>query len=162
MRFYGREDILVDLEGLWGKKVASLVTCRGRRRIGKSTLIKRFAELSDARFIKIEGLRPDDGMSNEDELSAFAEQLSLYAEHDIPIAKNWLNAFNHCMRAFMIHGHIHGNTNADYWPYLQSHERILNASVEVNNYEPVTFDELVANNQKFKSVHRDRHQVSSE
>lgn len=31
MRFYGREDILVDLEGLWGKSVASLVTCRGRR-----------------------------------------------------------------------------------------------------------------------------------
>lgn len=93
MNFYGREDILVDLEGLWGKRVASLVTCRGRRRIGKSTLIKRFAELSDARFINIEGLRPGDGMSNEDELSAFAEQLSLHAEHEIPTAKNWLNAF---------------------------------------------------------------------
>ena len=61
--------------------------------------------------------------------------------------------FNHCMRAYMIHGHIHGNTNADYWPYLQSHERILNASVEVNNYEPVTFDELVENNRIFKAAH---------
>ena len=59
----------------------------------------------------------------------------------------------HCMRAFMIHGHIHGNTNADYWPYLQSHERILNASVEVNNYEPVTFAELVENNRMFKAAH---------
>ena len=63
--------------------------------------------------------------------------------------------FNHCMRAFMIHGHIHGNTNADYWPYLQSHERILNASVEVNDYAPVTFDELVANNRKFKAAHQE-------
>ena len=61
--------------------------------------------------------------------------------------------FNHCMMAFMIHGHIHGNTNADYWSYLQSHERILNASVEVNNYEPVTFDELVENNRVFKAEH---------
>ena len=34
----------------------------------------------------------------------------------------------------------------------QSHERILNASVEVNNYEPVTFSELVANNRKFKAA----------
>ncbi len=93
MNFYGREDILVDLEGLWGKRVASLVTCRGRRRIGKSTLIKRFAELSDARFIKIEGLRPETGMTDGDERSAFAEQLSLYADREIPTATNWLNAF---------------------------------------------------------------------
>ena len=54
MGFYGREDILIDLDSLLGKGVSSLVTCRGRRRIGKSTLVKRFAELSNARFIKIE------------------------------------------------------------------------------------------------------------
>jgi calcineurin-like phosphoesterase family protein len=29
----------------------------------------------------------------------------------------------------------------------------LNASVEVNGYEPVTFDELVANNIAFKEAH---------
>ena len=69
----------------------SLVTCRGRRRIGKSTLIARFAELFNARLIKIEGLRLDVDMSNEDELAIFAEQLSLYVGVDIPIAKNWLN-----------------------------------------------------------------------
>ncbi len=47
-------------------------------------------------------------------------------------------------------GHIHGNTDADYFHYLATHERILNASVEVNNYEPVTFDELVENNRRHK------------
>ena len=93
MNFYGREDILLDLDGLWGKNVASLVTCRGRRRIGKSTLIKRFAELSGARFIKIEGVRPEEGMCNSDELSAFAEQLSLCSGQEILTAKNWLCAF---------------------------------------------------------------------
>ena len=61
--------------------------------------------------------------------------------------------FPHCMNGYMIHGHIHGNTNADYWPYLKSHTRILNASVEVNNYEPVTFEELVENNSRFKAEH---------
>ena len=40
--------------------------------------------------------------------------------------------------------------NADYFSYLATHERILNASVEVNNYEPVTFDELVENNRRHK------------
>ena len=77
MDFYGREELLIDLDSLWGKLSPSLVTCRGRRRIGKSTLIARFAELSNARFIKIEGERPDVDMSNEDELATFAEQLSL-------------------------------------------------------------------------------------
>lgn len=38
-------------------------------------------------------------------------------------------------------------------PYLQSHDRILNASVEVNNYELVTFAELLANNQRYKAQH---------
>ena len=93
MDFYGRDELLIDLDSLWGKNAPSLVTCRGRRRIGKSTLIARFAELSNARFIKIEGERPDEDMSNEDELATFAEQLSLHVGEDVPIAKNWLQAF---------------------------------------------------------------------
>ena len=93
MDFYGRDELLVDLDSLWGKNSPSLVTCRGRRRIGKSTLISRFAELSNARFIKIEGERPDEDMNNEDELATFAEQLSLYANKDVSVAKNWLQAF---------------------------------------------------------------------
>ena len=93
MDFYGRDELLDDLDSLWGKNSPSLVTCRGRRRIGKSTLISRFAELSNARFIKIEGERPDEDMNNEDELATFAEQLSLYASKDVSAAKNWLQAF---------------------------------------------------------------------
>ena len=45
--FFGREDQLEQLTSLWGKRVPSLVTCRGRRRIGKSTLIKEFARKSE-------------------------------------------------------------------------------------------------------------------
>ena len=33
--FYGREDIFEQLEVLTGKNTSSLVTCRGRRRVGK-------------------------------------------------------------------------------------------------------------------------------
>ena len=52
--FFGREDLLEQLSSLWNKRVSSLVTCRGRRRIGKSTLIEQFANRSKARFLKIE------------------------------------------------------------------------------------------------------------
>ena len=51
---------------------------------------------------------------------------------------------------YLIHGHIHNNKNADYWTLLKSMDNALNASAEINNYTPVTFEELVENNKKFK------------
>ena len=56
--FVGREDDLVQLTGLWDKRVSSLVTCRGRRRVGKSTLIEEFAKRTAENFIVVEGLAP--------------------------------------------------------------------------------------------------------
>ena len=76
MEFFGREDELAQLSALWNKRVSSLVTCRGRRRVGKSTLVERFAAVTGSRFVKIEGRRPRPGMSNADELAAFAAQLA--------------------------------------------------------------------------------------
>lgn len=91
--FFGREDILQKLDALLGKRVASLVTCRGRRRIGKSTLVERFARNNEARFIKIEGVRPSERTSNETELRSFAEQLALQTEAESSMPDNWLAAF---------------------------------------------------------------------
>ena len=93
MRFFGREQEIRDMLALWGKRTGSLVTCRGRRRIGKSTLIEKFAEKSDAFFIKIEGLRPKAGYSRETELAAFAEQLSVLTGADDDPPTSWLKAF---------------------------------------------------------------------
>lgn len=93
MKFFGREAQLDDLLGLWGKRVGSLVTCRGRRRIGKSTLIARFAERSKARFVKLEGLRPQPGYTNEDELAAFATQLSAQTGSERTPPADWYSAF---------------------------------------------------------------------
>ena len=42
--FVGRKEYLDDLSALWRKSTSSLVACRGRRRIGKSTLIAQFAD----------------------------------------------------------------------------------------------------------------------
>ena len=56
--FFGREYELRRLKELLDRPTASLVTCRGRRRIGKSTLFEHFAALNGCRFIKLERLAP--------------------------------------------------------------------------------------------------------
>ena len=57
--------------------------------------------------------------------------------------------YAHSNRNYMIHGHIHNETHSDIWPYLAKSERILNAGVDINHFRPVTFDELLENNEHF-------------
>jgi calcineurin-like phosphoesterase family protein len=52
--------------------------------------------------------------------------------------------------SFLIFGHIHNNTNDTYWPLLKTMTNALNASVDINGFMPVTFDELVENNERFQ------------
>lgn len=92
--FVGRKNQLVALEGLWRKPRASLVTCRGRRRIGKSTLVEEFAKRSKAQLIRFEGLAPRKGMSNERQLAAFAGQLSLQFREPECRFRHWAEAFS--------------------------------------------------------------------
>lgn len=91
--FVGREDQLRDLKSLCEKQVASLVTCRGRRRIGKTTLIGEFARQVKARFFHLEGLRPQKAFSNESELKAFHDQLEIQVGKRFPLPDNWTEAF---------------------------------------------------------------------
>ena len=93
MAFYGRESYLSDLEALWRRNSASIVTCRGRRRIGKSTLVKHFAQKSDAFFLKMEGLAPQPRMKNEDQLKAFGAQLAEQANLPPMMPSSWFEAF---------------------------------------------------------------------
>jgi hypothetical protein len=73
--FLGREQELESLNALLRKTTSSLVVCRGRRRIGKSTLIKHFAQKT-ARFIEFQGLPPVENPRTEDQLKAFTQQLT--------------------------------------------------------------------------------------
>ena len=75
MMFVGREHELNALQALFEKPMPSLVTCRGRRRIGKSTLIEVFARQSKSRMLQLEGIAPQKGMTNADQLKAFCRQL---------------------------------------------------------------------------------------
>ena len=53
--------------------------------------------------------------------------------------------------SYMIHGHIHNNRDAMYFPLMQKMPNLLNAGVEINKYNPVKIDDLVSNNETFKS-----------
>ena len=53
---------------------------------------------------------------------------------------------------YMIHGHIHNRTDADYFPFIKANPNILNAGVDINKFKPVTFGELLKNNQRFKKA----------
>lgn len=96
--FFGREDVIQKLEALRCKRVASLVTCRGRRRIGKSTLIEEFARQNDARFIKIEGVKPTEHTTNEQEIANFCGQLANQTAAERSTAPDWISAFTRLNR----------------------------------------------------------------
>ena len=54
---------------------------------------------------------------------------------------------------YMIHGHIHNNTHMEEWPEIRNNPRLLNASVEITDYRPLTFEQLKKANAQFKSEH---------
>ena len=92
--FIGREKELESLKSLLAKRTGSLVACRGRRRIGKSTLIEQFARINGCRFIEIDGLMPREGMTNEVQLRNFADKLGAAARREIGVVANWREAFD--------------------------------------------------------------------
>lgn len=50
-----------------------------------------------------------------------------------------------------IHGHIHNRRNETY-EFMKTRQRALNAGCMINNYAPVSFDELVFNNEVFRAT----------
>ena len=92
--FFGREIQLNELKALWRKRTASLVVVSGRRRIGKSTLVEKFAEESACAFVEISGLAPDKAMTNEKQLANFCERLSVQTGTPVAAVDGWAKAFD--------------------------------------------------------------------
>ena len=100
--FIGREEYLEDLETLWRKRTCSIVSCRGRRRIGKSTLIREFARRTADGYIEIEGLPPnskeeaaklDDARLNQIQLDNFIDVLATTTGCSRARVTTWYEAF---------------------------------------------------------------------
>jgi len=70
-------------------------------------------------------------------------------------------SWNHMMKgSYMIHGHAHNNREAFYFSMSQQMPNLLNAGVEINGYRPVNFDDLVKNNEIFKSEHTEKEAIT--
>ncbi|MGD9900972.1 MAG: metallophosphoesterase [Spirochaetales bacterium] len=57
---------------------------------------------------------------------------------------------------YLIYGHIHEKRQEPLWSYTKDNEFMLNAGVDVNNFEPVNFYELQKNNAIYKAKNYDK------
>ena len=71
--FIGRMDEREEFKELFKRRTASLVTCQGRRRIGKSRFIAECA-MEAGRFLSFSGLAPRQGLTRDDQLAALLQQ----------------------------------------------------------------------------------------
>jgi uncharacterized protein len=90
--FIGREQEQADFRELLAKKSSSLVTCHGRRRIGKSRFIRECAKHAKA-FFEFSGLPPRPGLTKREQLTAFAEQLAKQSTAPRLPLDHWATAF---------------------------------------------------------------------
>lgn len=91
--FFGRKEEIRAFDRLWVLSGASLAVCRGRRRVGKSSLVEEFARQSKVRFIKLEGIAPGEHVDNRTQLEAFSRQLNEQCDTSLPVPENWFDAF---------------------------------------------------------------------
>jgi AAA+ ATPase superfamily predicted ATPase len=89
--FIGRKEELDRLERLKRLGRASLVVVKGRRRVGKSSLVEQFAKGKP--FISLSGLPPASGLNAGKQRDAFTEQLSAQLQLPLPHFNSWAEAF---------------------------------------------------------------------
>lgn len=92
--FYGREQELQQLKELLKKETASLAVVRGRRRIGKSTLIQQFGGCFET-FCEFQGLAPRPELKDVDQRKNFSEQMGKIFKIPPLTLNNWTEAFSH-------------------------------------------------------------------
>lgn len=91
-KFFGRKSELKLLDNYYNNKISNLIAIKGRRRIGKSSLVREFA--SDKKFYKFVGLAPTKGMTAQDQRNEFARCLRSYFP-SLPTmkAEDWAELF---------------------------------------------------------------------
>jgi AAA+ ATPase superfamily predicted ATPase len=90
--FIGREREQAEFRQLLRKKSASLVTCHGRRRVGKSRFVAECAKHAD-HFLSFVGLPPRERLTKRDQLNAFAERLAAQTKAPKLPLDGWPTAF---------------------------------------------------------------------
>jgi hypothetical protein len=88
--FIGREKELLELKALTQTDKAKLSVIKGRRRIGKSCLLKEFgATAKGYKFFYFTSMAPEEGITAQDERDYFAKQLTHIFSIPVPPATDW-------------------------------------------------------------------------
>lgn len=90
-RFVGRAAELKRLIALKDKKLASFLVVKGRRRIGKSRLIKEFSQYFD-HFYSFAGLAPDKKTTAKHQLDEFSHQIARQFKTSLAHYADWSDA----------------------------------------------------------------------
>jgi uncharacterized protein len=90
--FIGRKEELARLNRLNKQKKSKLVVLKGRRRIGKSTLVKECAKSS--KFISLSGIPPSKNLTDQKQRDEFANQLCTQLNLPRVTFLTWTDAFN--------------------------------------------------------------------
>ena len=89
--FIGRKSEIKRLDRLKELNKSTLVVIKGRRRVGKSTLVKEFAK--GKRFISISGNPPASGITAQKQRDEFADQLCTQLNLPRITFLTWSDAF---------------------------------------------------------------------
>jgi predicted transcriptional regulator len=94
--FIGRTTELQKLEDLHKQPSPGLVVIKGRRRIGKSRLVREFANRAvKGRFWSFAGLAPEEGLTAQHQRDNFARQMSSFLKTPPFTFQDWTDAFEH-------------------------------------------------------------------
>jgi len=92
VNFIARKQELAQLTRLASLKKSGLVVCYGRRRIGKSALIREFGK-QFPNFLEIQGLAPNTGLVNSNQLNHFMGEFSSQTHSPNHPITNWRQGF---------------------------------------------------------------------
>lgn len=92
MKFIGRKKELGHLKDLLKKNTASFVVIKGRRRVGKSRLIKEYAKNFD-HFYSFTGLAPEEFTTTQHQIEEFSRQFRQNFHTAPSIYQDWSDVF---------------------------------------------------------------------
>lgn len=90
--FLGRETEIQQLKSFLSHKKASLIAIKGRRRVGKSTLVEDFSK-NFSRHFTFTGLFPEKNMTADDQRQEFCRQMSQQCQMPNPHYHDWGDIF---------------------------------------------------------------------
>jgi len=121
--------------------------------------VPRYIEMLSGKKILIGGNHDAPWIKNEEIRGAFELVLPFLEvnlnSHPITMCHypmlEWKSSREEAERklGYHIHGHIHNRISMEYLSLYTKHNA-LNAGVDINGFRPVTFDELIENNNSFK------------